>query len=294
MAAATSAASPAWTTLNTKEYVAHKRKVHSVAWSCGGQKLASGSVDQSVRVWSLHETGSATHIELTGHQDSVDQLRWDPLNPEVLGTASGDRTVRIWDTRTNKQVHAIEMRKCKALKNIKFQSEVNEMAWEPMSGGKFFFLTTGSGSVEIFRYADMLAQEQAQPIHSLQAHTANCYCIDFSPKGEYLAVGGADAMVTIWDVQELVCLRTCTRFEWPVRTLSFSCDSRFLASGSEDLYVDIADVSTGEQVHKLSCSAAMNSVAWHPSRLLLAYAADDKDRVGRDDGSLRIFGFPSA
>ena len=61
----------------------------------------------------------------------------------------------------------------------------------------------------------------------------------FSPKGEYLAVGGADAMVTIWDVQELVCLRTCTRFEWPVRTLSFSCDSRFLASGSEDLYVSV-------------------------------------------------------
>ena len=166
---------PNWTALQTKTYAAHKRKVHSVAWSCGGQKLASGSVDQSVRVWSLHESGSAVDTELTGHSDSVDQLRWDPTNAEVIGTASGDKTVRIWDARTNKNVHAIEtrgeninirwspdgqhvavgdkddnisiieMRKCKTLKNIKFQCEVNEMAWEPSSGGKLFFLTTGTG-----------------------------------------------------------------------------------------------------------------------------------------------------
>ena len=35
----------------------------------------------------------------------------------------------------------------------------------------------------------------------------------------------------------------------------------------------------------------MNSVAWHPKRLLLAFAGDDKDKLGRE-GSLRVFGFP--
>ena len=33
----------------TKEYLGHKKKVHSLAWNCSGEKLASGSVDQSVR-----------------------------------------------------------------------------------------------------------------------------------------------------------------------------------------------------------------------------------------------------
>lgn len=47
---------------------------------------------------------------MKGHTDSVDQLRWDPKNPNLLGTASGDKTVRIWDARTNKCVHAIETR----------------------------------------------------------------------------------------------------------------------------------------------------------------------------------------
>lgn len=39
------------------------------------------------------------------------------------------------------------------------------------------------------------------------------------------------------------------RLDWPVRALSFSYDGKMLASGSEDLYVDIADVTTGEKVN---------------------------------------------
>ena len=35
------------------------------------------------------------------------------------------------------------------------------------------------------------------------------------------------------------------RLEWPVRTLSFSHDGRMLASASEDLVIDIAEVDSG-------------------------------------------------
>jgi len=303
----------------TKEYLGHKKKVHSLAWNCSGEKLASGSVDQSVRVWAIDPTGRSTGTELKGHQDSVDQLRWDPKQPEVLGTASGDKTVRIWDTRSGKCANAIETkgeninirwspdgqhiavgdkddnisiietRKSKPLKNIKFAFEVNEMAWD--LSGKLFFLTTGGGTVEVFSYEQMLKPGPAESARTLHAHTANCYCIEFSPSGEYFAVGGADALVSLWSLQELVCMRTFGRLEWPVRTVSFSHDSAFIASGSEDPQVDIADVENSRQVHSIPCSAPMNSVSWHPTRHLLAYAGDDKNKSGQDEGSLRVFGF---
>ena len=38
------------------------------------------------------------------------------------------------------------------------------------------------------------------------------------------------------------------RLEWPVRAVSFSFDGRLLASASEDLFIDIADVETGKRV----------------------------------------------
>ena len=38
-------------------------------------------------------------MELKGHADSVDQLCWDPKHADLLATASGDKTVRLWDAR---------------------------------------------------------------------------------------------------------------------------------------------------------------------------------------------------
>jgi THO complex subunit 3 len=54
-------------------------------------------------------------------------------------------------------------------------------------------------------------------------------------------------------------------------------------------------VETGESVHTIECFAAMNTVAWHPSKYLLAYAGDEQEpRPGGGTamiGNLRIFGF---
>lgn len=42
-----------------------------------------------------------------GHGDSVDQLCWHPTNADLFVTASGDKTVRIWDVRTTKCVATV-------------------------------------------------------------------------------------------------------------------------------------------------------------------------------------------
>lgn len=44
--------------------------------------------------------GKVKDIELKGHTDSVDQLCWDPKHAELIATASGDKTVRLWDARS--------------------------------------------------------------------------------------------------------------------------------------------------------------------------------------------------
>jgi len=61
-------------------------------------------------------------------------------------------------------------------------------------------------------------------------------------------VGSADALVSLWDADELACLRTFSRLEWPVRAISFSYDGKLLASASEDTIIDIGHVDSGEKV----------------------------------------------
>lgn len=83
--------------------------------------------------------------------------------------------------------------------------------------------------------------------------------------------------------------------DWPVRTISFSHDGQLLASASEDLMIDIAEVETGAKVGDITVEAATFTVAWHPKMYLLAYACDDKDQYDRkrDKGTLKVYGFPS-
>lgn len=82
----------------------------------------------------------------------------------------------------------------------------------------------------------------------IQAHPGNCICIEFHPSGKYFAVGAADAVVSLWDVQELACIRTFTSLDWPVRAISFNYDGSLIASASEDLLIDVSHVETGDKV----------------------------------------------
>ncbi|XP_052703775.1 THO complex subunit 3-like [Crassostrea angulata] len=302
-----------------REHTAHDSKVHSVAWSCDGRRLASGSFDKTVSVFQLDNDRDRMVKDCTfrGHSDSVDQLCWHPKNPDQLVTASGDKTIRIWDARTNRSVATvntkgeninicwspdgstiavgnkddlitfIDVRSHRSKAEEQFKFEVNEISWN--NDGDLFFLTSGQGSINILSYPDLKLQ------HTLNAHPANCICIEFDPKGKYFATGSADALVSIWDVAELACIRTLSRLEWPVRTLSFSHDGKMLASASEDLIIDIAEVDSGEKVTEITCEAPTFTVAWHPRRPLLAYACDDRDTYdrNRDAGTVKVFGFPS-
>lgn len=49
----------------SKEYQAHSSKVHSVGWSCDGKRLASGSFDKSVCIFTLDKDRLVSTIQIT-------------------------------------------------------------------------------------------------------------------------------------------------------------------------------------------------------------------------------------
>lgn len=52
---------------------------------------------------------------------------------------------------------------------------------------------------------------ELKSIQSIKAHPSNCICIKFDPTGKYFATGSTDALVSLWDVEELVCVRCFSR-----------------------------------------------------------------------------------
>ncbi|MBI4747715.1 MAG: ankyrin repeat domain-containing protein, partial [Acidobacteria bacterium] len=75
----------------------HTDSVFSVAFSPDGNRLATGSLDNTVKVWDV-ATWQAV-ATLTGHTDFVSSVTFSP-DGNRLATGSLDNTVKVWDVAT--------------------------------------------------------------------------------------------------------------------------------------------------------------------------------------------------
>ena len=160
-------------------------------------------------------------------------------------------------------------------------------------------ITQGDGSIRILDYPSFNA------LHSFSAHTSSCLAIAYSPTGNYVAVGGSDAMISLWDTKTWVCKRTVSGSAGSIRGLSWSWDGRYLVGASDEGVgsnaggsggdgvqgLDIYHAESGDVVHTvpLGSGAVAPAVAWHPNRYCLAYTVTEDGRKGSGSG-LKIVG----
>ncbi|KAF2145501.1 uncharacterized protein K452DRAFT_315734 [Aplosporella prunicola CBS 121167] len=278
--------------------------IRTIAFNPQGTLIATGAGDRTLRIWNPEKSHVKNSTELRGHQGAVERVAWNPTKEAELASCSADGTVRFWDVRSKSSIG-----------EVKVGGEAFTLAWKPDGselivgrkddvlvpvsrstlsalpsqrqlvqtnqtifswGGEELFLTTGEGHVKILDYPSM------EVIHSLNAHTSSCYSLDFSPTAAYLAIGGSDAIITLWDTKDWICQRTLTNMTGPVRSVSFSFDGSYIVGGSDEgAGLEIAHVETGEYIHKVETPAPTPCVQWHPSRYVLAYS---------DPAGLKIIG----
>ncbi|KAL2313796.1 TRE Xcomplex subunit Tex1 [Schizosaccharomyces pombe] len=299
---------PKFPELKTRDLQGQQGPIRSLGWNLSGSRLASSSSSGSVLVWNSDRLDFKFTTELGNRgYGLVEQLVWDPTHSDRLMAVYAGKMIRFWDFRSAKPIAEIESnyeniyatwspsgnyccvssrddmlsfidaRERRIMETFQQPCETNECCWSFCED--LFFMTTGLGTVQIMEWPSL------KRVYDIKAHNSNCFCIEFSPDNRHLAIGGADAITSLWDPQELICERSITRMDYPIRTLSFSYDSRYLASGSEDRYVDIADTKTGDQIWKIPTNGPLNKVAWHPTKHILAYAVSEPNSSG-----LKIFG----
>ena len=161
----------------------HTHQVPSLCWSPDGSRLASCSLDYTIRLWDA-KSGAWLRTLLTeaanAHTGEAPRIvAWSP-DGRYLASASELGTIRLWDTASGACNHT--------LKDLKGYNR--SVAWSP--SGRYL---ASRGGGQIIRLWNPLSGTCA---HTLEGHGGYVQGIAWSPDGTCLASASSDGTVRLW------------------------------------------------------------------------------------------------
>ncbi|MBE9180354.1 caspase family protein [Oculatella sp. LEGE 06141] len=233
----------------------HTASVQAIAISADGKLLASGSDDQTARLWNL-ETGEPLH-RFYGHANVVTAVAISP-DGKTLVTGSGDNTIKLWDCVTGALVGTL----------TGHSGWVLAIALSP--DGKTLASGSADGSIKLWH----LDTHQEQRI--LQGHLGWVGTVAVSPDGALLASGSHDKTVKLWDLETGRLLNTLVGHTERVCFVAISADAETLISGSHDNTIKLWQLQRGKLLRTFAGHADLvSAIALSPNGKLLASGSHD-------------------
>jgi len=192
--------------------------------------VASASEDTTVNVWN---TMTWTSIQkYTNHTSWVYSL--DQIDSDTMVSGSADSTTRIWRISTGETLKIINV-------NVQvYVVRVFSIEYKQIVCGTF----STSNNLQIYNY------ETGQMIRTLNGHSNYVYSIEMLSE-QFMASGGVDQIVIIWDLSSYSIKYTLTGHTNQVRCIK-RLSSNLIASGDNSGKIIIWNWSTGEQIFNLT------------------------------------------
>jgi len=298
-----------WETQTWQEKAAikgHGNVVRSLAYSPDGTHLASGSLDQTARVWNLSRNVQDV-IQLTNPENSANFSRalFTPDGQRIISAQLMAGLVSIWDRISGRKLFDLRGHtKPATISNFSLELAVSSDSrfiatggadslvkiWEAETGCAIRTLSDLPSPSTALAFAPgnhllAIGTEQAVRIYDLaqgcekitmpivQGVRALCFLAD----GKTLATTGRDGMIRFWEIATGQEQRKIQTGQDRLFTLTLSADGKYLATGSQDNTAAIWEVQTGNRVWLLKghSSQINNKVSFSPDGKRLATSSND-------------------
>ncbi len=219
-----------------------------VCVSPDGKRLATTSLDRTVRVWD-----PATGQELS-RQSGVWASSGLAFSPDsrILAFGGGSE-IRLWDLAAE-DVRKILTPHLGSITSLAFSPDHKSLASGGADGGVRLWEYRSARAVQAReqRPCETMVAEPPRPeLVRLDGGEEFPYCMAISPDGRSIAAGGSDGSAQVWDARTgAVQLRLPRREKMPYRDLLYFSDGRTLAAAIASAYVPLYDTSrrTGKRV----------------------------------------------
>lgn len=235
----------------------HRDAVISVAFSPDGKTIASGSSDDTIKLWDA--AGGNLKQTLIGHSGSVNSIEFSP-DGKTIASASGmdDETIKLWDAVSGNLIRTL----------AGHSSWVSSAAFSP--DGK----TIASGSEDkTIKLWDAISGNLKQ---TLIGHSSYVSSVMFSPDGKTIVSGSDDKTIKVWDAASGNLIRTLTGHSNAMKAV-FSPDGKMIVSGSLDNTIKLWDAASGSLIRTLAGHGSwVHSVAFSPDGKTIVSGSKDK------------------
>ena len=190
----------------------HTSTVYSLAFKPNSYLLASGSDDNTVRIWDVGDNTNLRHVRtLRGHTDEVWSVAWSP-DGRTLASGCRDGTVRLWNP--NNGINFAVLRG--------HTEKVEDVAWHP--DGRI--LASGSQDYTV----RLWNPDTHGTLRVLRGHTQIIRSLAFHPNGQTLASASHDT-IRLWNPNTGAHKATLTGHASELNNLAFSPNGQILAGG---------------------------------------------------------------
>jgi WD40 repeat protein len=248
----------------------HSDSVCSLSWSRVGNKIASGSNDNTIKIWD----GKSLELlkTLEGHSGSVRSVSWNHDSSQIA-SGSVDDTIKIWDSSTGRTLHTLE----------EHSNSVWSVAWNHDSSK----IVSGSWDETIKIWGGTRSAFSLfgggmtwKLLKTLEGHSHWVYSVSWNHDGTKIVSGSRDNTINIWDSSTGTVLKSLTGHSDFVLSVSWSHDDSKIVSGSKDKTVIIWNAITGDLMKTLEGhSKEVICIAWSPNDRKIASCSWNEKKI---------------
>lgn len=257
---------------NFRAFDGHNGPVRSVRFSKDGQRLITGSMDNTVGLWDTE--GGQLLMQFRGHDGAVRDVAFNREGNVIL-SASADNRIKKWDINEYEEIRVLQSQLLSGHTNSVLSAEFSP-------NGDQIVTASRDATARIWNVESGDEVDQLSEGHSFLVSTAVLF-----PNGRRMATGAADNTVRVWDVIEgtqLYVLKGTGR----AAVMTVTPDGKWLITGSDRKGANGRDDESSIKIWNAETGKLAHTLFGHVNEVTAIAVSDDGTRLLSGDSRGRV------